>query len=218
MEKEFWLERWERAEIGFHQDAVNPWLARHWPRLAAAPGAKVFVPLCGKSLDMVWLRKQGHPVIGVELSPLAVEAFFDEQGVSPSTSHSANFQQCEADGIRILCGDFFDLSQADLGGAVTVYDRASLVALPPEMRQRYAQHMLKLLPAGARTLLVTFEYDQEQMSGPPFAVTPEDVQALYSVGARVEQLERIDVLEENERFKARGLTSLHENIFMLTKV
>lgn len=217
MDKEFWLTRWERAEIGFHQDTVNAHLARHWSRLAAAPGSTVFVPLCGKSLDMVWLRSQGHPVVGVELSPLAVEAFFDEQGVSPSTSHGGHFQQCEADGIRILCGDFFDMSRADLDGAVTVYDRASLVALPPDMRQRYAQHMLDLLPAGARILLVAFEYDQAQMGGPPFAVAPDEVHALYGAGAKVELLERTDVLTENAHFKARGLTALHENIFMLTR-
>lgn len=217
MDKEFWLERWERAEIGFHQGAVNPHLARHWNRLGAAPGSTVFVPLCGKSLDMVWLRKNGHRVVGVELSPLAVEAFFAEQGVSPSTSHSAHFQQCEADGIRILCGDFFDMTQADLDGAVTVFDRASLVALPPDMRQRYARHMLDILPAGARTLLVAFEYDQSAMGGPPFAVTPEEVHALYGARADVELLERADVLEENAHFKARGLDRLHENIFLLTR-
>jgi thiopurine S-methyltransferase len=217
MEKEFWLERWERAEIGFHQDDINPWLARYWHRLAAAPGSKVFVPLCGKSLDMAWLRKNGHSVVGVELSPLAVEAFFDEQGISPATTQTARFRECEADGIRILCGDFFDMTRADLDGATAVYDRASLVALPPEMRQRYAQHMLDILPAGARSLLVTFEYDQSIMGGPPFAVTPDEVHALYSGGAEVELLERSDVLEENERFKARGLNALHENIFMLTR-
>lgn len=217
MKKEFWLERWERAEIGFHQDETNPWLARYWPRLGAAPESKVFVPLCGKSLDMAWLRKNGHSVLGIELSPLAVEAFFDEQGVTPTTSKSGEFQQCEADGIRLLCGDFFKLTREDLDGATTVYDRASLVALPTEMREQYARHMLDILPGGARTLLVTFEYDQSVMGGPPFAVTPDEVHKLYSEGADVELLERANVLEENERFKARGLTALHENIFMLTR-
>jgi len=217
MEKEFWLERWERAEIGFHQDVTNPWLARHWPRLTPAPGSQVFVPLCGKTLDMVWLRQQGHPVLGVEVSPVAVRDFFDEQGLCPASTQNGHFQQCEADGIRILCGDFFQLTSEDLAGVDTVFDRASLVALPPEMQQRYAEHMLAILPQGARTLLVTFEYDQSLMTGPPFTVTPDRVHELYSGGAKVELLERIDVLEDNERFKSRGLTSLHENIFMLTK-
>lgn len=217
MEKEFWLERWAKQEIGFHQNEINPYLSRHWQRAAPAPGGMVFVPLCGKSLDMVWLRQQGHPVLGVEFSPLAVQAFFDELKISPSTSHNNHFEQCEADGIRILCGDFFKMTREDLGGATTVYDRASLVALPPDMRPRYAQHMLEILPTGARTLLLTFEYDQSKMSGPPFAVTPAEVHALYSEGADVEQLERIDALPGNERFRARGLSEMYENVFLLTK-
>lgn len=217
MEKEFWLERWAKQEIGFHQNEVNPFLARHWERVAPPAGGKVFVPLCGKSLDMVWLREQGYPVLGVELSPLAVQAFFDELKITPSTAKNEHFQQCEADGIRILCGDFFKMTRADLDGATTVYDRASLVAMPPEMRPRYAKHMMEILPGGARILLLTFEYDQSKMSGPPFAVTPDEVRTLYSDGARVEQIERIDALPGNERFRTRGLTEMYENIFLLTK-
>lgn len=216
MKKDFWLERWERQEIGFHQDAVNSHLIRYWERLKAAPGSKVFVPLCGKSHDMIWLRQQGHPVLGVELSPIAVESFFAENGYTPNRSTTRNFQQCEAEGIRVLCGDFFDLTAGEMEGVDTVYDRASLVALPPEMRQKYASHMLDILPPRARILLIAFDYDQAAMPGPPFAVTPAEVEALYGQQARVEKLATIDVLDENPRFKVRGLTKLHENIFVAT--
>lgn len=217
MEKDFWLERWERQETGFHQDDVNPWLARYWETIAPAAGGTVFVPLCGKSRDMLWLRKRGHPVIGVELSPIAVEAFFTENGYAPATSTLRDFRQCEADDIRILCGDFFAMTADDLAGVDAVYDRASLVALPPAMRQKYASHMLDMLAPGTRVLLVTFEYDQTAMSGPPFAVTPEEVYALYGSRAKVEKLATIDVLEDTPRFKARGLQWLNENIFCVTK-
>jgi thiopurine S-methyltransferase len=217
MKKEFWLERWERQEIGFHQDEVNAHLISYREALDPAPGSTVFVPLCGKSRDMLWLREQGHPVIGVELSPIAVEAFFVENGYTPNTSMLRNFRQCEADGIRILCGDFFDLTADDLEGVATVYDRASLVALPPEMRQKYANHLLDILRPEAKILLITFEYDQAAMSGPPFAVTPEEVYALYGKRAKVEKLETFDILEDTPRFKARGLSRLHENIFIVTK-
>lgn len=216
MKKDFWLERWERAEIGFHQDEVNPYLVRYWPTLGSKTGKKVFVPLCGKSHDMIWLHRTGHPVVGVELSPIAVEAFFAENGYTPSTSAIRNFQQCEADDIRIMCGDFFDLTADDIRGVDAVFDRASLVALPPEMRQRYANHLMDILNPGTCILLITFEYDQSSMSGPPFAVTPDEVHALYGQRAKVDLLERIDVLEDNHRFKARGLNHLHENIFKLT--
>ncbi|GAB4114988.1 MAG: thiopurine S-methyltransferase [Sideroxydans sp.] len=216
MKKEFWLERWERAEIGFHQDEINPYLLKYWGELHAAQGGEVFVPLCGKSLDMVWLREQGHKVLGVELSAIAVRDFFSEQGKSPVHTQTAKFEQCEADGIRILCGDFFDLGKADMANVRAVYDRASLVALPPEMRERYARHLVEILPPGTQVLLVTFDYPQEEMPGPPFAVSANEVDLLYGKHAEIRLLAQENVLEQNPRFKQRGMTRLQENIFQLT--
>jgi thiopurine S-methyltransferase len=220
MKKEFWLERWERAEIGFHQNEVNPYLLQYWPELHAAQGGEaggeIFVPLCGKSLDMVWLRGQGHAVLGVELSDIAVRDFFSEQGKSPVHTQTAKFAQCEADGIRILCGDFFDLRREDMTQVRAVYDRASLVALPPEMRERYARHLVDILPAGAQVLLVTFDYPQEEMAGPPFAVSAEEVHALYDQFAQLRLLAQADILAREPRFKARGVTRMQENIFLLS--
>lgn len=219
MKKEFWLERWERAEIGFHQNDINPYLLQYWPELKVAQGGEaggeIFVPLCGKSLDMVWLREQGHTVLGVELSAIAVRDFFSEQGKSPAHTHSEKFECCEAEGIRILCGDFFDLRKEDMAQVRAVYDRASLVALPPEMRERYARHLVEILPPGSQVLLVTFDYPQEQMPGPPFAVSEAEVRALYAPYADIRLLEQADILEREPRFKARGVTRMQENIFLL---
>jgi thiopurine S-methyltransferase len=216
MKKEFWLERWERAETGFHQDEINPYLRQHWRELGLAKGCVVFVPLCGKSLDMMWLRQQGHAVLGVELSPIAAKDFFRENGLQPRELDSGKFDCLEADGIRLLCGDFFDLSRRELSSTRAVFDRASMVALPPAMRERYVKHLVSVLPAGTQILLITFDYPQHEMSGPPFAVTPAEVEALYRDHAEVRLLARHDVLDENPRFKQRGMTRLHENIFLLT--
>ncbi|HZW24119.1 MAG TPA: thiopurine S-methyltransferase [Gallionella sp.] len=220
MKKEFWLERWERAEIGFHQDEVNPYLRRFWPELGVAAGGEaggeIFVPLCGKSLDMVWLREQGCHVLGVELSPIAVQDFFREQGMSPERASGGAFDNYLADGYCLACGDFFDLGRADMAQVSAVYDRASLVALPPEMRERYARHLVSILPAGTRILLVTFDYPQDQMSGPPFAVSEAAVRALYGADAEVRLLATEDVLEQNPRFRQRGVSRMTENIFLLT--
>lgn len=215
MEKDFWLARWERKETGFHQDEINPYLRRHWQDLHSAGGSEVFVPLCGKSRDIRWLREQGHPVLGVELSPIAVRAFFEECG---HTSHHATgkFDCFEADGIRILCGDFFDLRKDDLARTEAVYDRASLVALPPEMREAYANHLLDILPPATRILLVTFDYPQAEMPGPPFAVSPQEVERLFRNHAGIRLLAQADVLAQNPRFRERGLSRMRENIFLLT--
>ncbi|TNC96336.1 MAG: thiopurine S-methyltransferase [Gallionellaceae bacterium] len=216
MKKEFWLERWERAEIGFHQNEINPYLLRFGQKLSVSPGGEVFVPLCGKSLDMVWLRQQGGTVLGVELSAIAVQDFFKENGQSPTHSDSGKFECCEADGIRILCGDFFDLGKEDVANVSAVYDRASLVALPPEMRERYARHLAEILPPATKILLVTFDYPQAEMQGPPFAVSVNEVEALYGKYAEIRLLAQEDVLAQNPRFRERGMSRMQENVFLLT--
>ena len=215
MEKSFWHERWERQEIGFHQNEINPFLARHWQELQLSLGAKIFVPLCGKSLDMLWLRDQGHAVLGVELSPIAVQAFFRGNGYTPEHTAKENFDYYEAGSIRILCGDFFNLKKEDMKGVSAVYDRASLVALPPAMRERYVRHLLGILPPATRILLISFDYRQPEMPGPPFAVSIEEVESLYKGCADIRLLAQHDTLDENPRFRERGLTRLQENIFLL---
>jgi len=219
MHKDFWLERWASEKIGFHQDAVHPYLSDYWHDLqltGRGQDTQVFVPLCGKSHDMQWLRQQGHPVLGVELSDIAVRAFYRENGYLPQQFPHEKFVCYEADNIRILCGDFFDMGKDDLANVPVVYDRASLIALPPEMRERYARHLVSILPPAAQILLITLEYPQAQMPGPPFSVSAEEVAALYQPHAEIRLLATLDVLSQNPRFENRGLRQLQENIYLLT--
>jgi thiopurine S-methyltransferase len=209
MEPEFWHQRWESNQIGFHESQVNAYLARHYASLGLAPGQTVFVPLCGKSVDLRWLADQGAHVLGVELSPIAVESFFAEQGLTPRTRKDRAFTVWESGPIRLLCGDYFALAPADLAGVHAVYDRAALIALPPERRADYVAHLDRVLPGARRTLLVTLEYPQEQMQGPPFSVAEREVHTLFA-GARIERLGTQDVLTENPRFREKGLTRLVE--------
>lgn len=215
MHPDFWHERWRKNQIGFHQDAIHPLLRQCWSALCIAPGSRVFVPLCGKSRDMLWLRAQGYEIVGVEISRLAVEAFFEENGLQPAVVEQAGFHVYETEGLRIFCGDFFALTAADLAGASAVYDRASLVALPPEMRRAYAEHLAGLLAPGTKTLLVAFEYPQHQMDGPPFSVDEAEVYALYAGHCAVSLLQAADILDDEPRFRARGVSRLHEKVYML---
>jgi len=217
MKKDFWLERWEKEEIGFHQDDYNPCLREYWQRLELDRGSPVFVPLCGKSRDMIWLEGRGHPVLGVELSAIAAKAFFDENGLTPRHARQGKFDSCESGGIRILCGDFFDLDRSMLENVRAVYDRASLIALPPAMRERYISHMAGILPPGTRILLITLDYAGEEMQGPPFAVSKQEVAESYGRHAKVTLLAEIDALdlERNARFKQRGLSRLQECVFLV---
>ncbi|MEO7320048.1 MAG: thiopurine S-methyltransferase [Nitrosospira sp.] len=216
MKKNYWRQRWEREETGFHKNETNPYLLQYWQELHPVKGSEVFVPLCGKSRDMLWFREQGHSVLGVELSIIAVQAFFEENGLTPHHVACGKFDHYEANGIRILCGDFFELDKDHLDKARAVYDRASLIALPPEVREHYARHLLSILPAASQILLITFDYPQPEMAGPPFAVSAGEVEALYHDHAEIRLLAQVDILAQEPRFQEHGLSRLHEGIFLLT--
>jgi thiopurine S-methyltransferase len=213
MNREYWLDKWERHDTAFHQDDVNADLRSFWQSLDPRPGETVFVPLCGKSSDMLWLRERGHAVVGVELSRSAVESFFSENGISVAWSRQGTFDVAESDRIRIFCGDVFDLTPDNLENVTAVYDRAAMVALPADMRERYVAHLTDVLAKGTRILLVTLDYPQQEMNGPPFSVSPAEVERLYSDRAQTSTLSRRDIIANEPRLAERGITSLHSCIF-----
>ncbi|MGY2195912.1 thiopurine S-methyltransferase [Pseudomonas pergaminensis] len=216
MEPKFWQERWARNQIGFHLPEVNPYLQRHWPQLALAQGAQVLVPLCGKSLDLMWLASHGLRVMGVELSEQAVEAFFSEQNLVPRITRRGAFTVYQADLIEVWCGDFFALDAEALTDCTGLYDRAALIALPPLMRAQYAEHLNHLLRSGCQGLLVTLDYDQTQKAGPPFAVTDDEVRVLFGAEWTLGVLEEQDILGESWKFVQDGVTRLDERVYQLT--
>lgn len=217
MEAEFWLGRWNKGQIGFHQQDVNASLRAHWADLGVPSAARVFVPLCGKSRDMLWLRAQGHEVVGVELSRIAARDFFSENGMTPDVRVQGKFERWSAEGVSVLCGDLFDLAPADLEGAEAVYDRASLIALPRAMRERYAAAMRALLPPGARTLLVTLRYPDGQMEGPPFSVDEAEVRRLHADAWDVERLSSVDATASVPHLREKGASDVQEEAFRLRR-
>lgn len=182
MQAEFWHERWSSNQIGFHEDVENPLLVTHFAALGVPKSARIFLPLCGKTLDIDWLLSNGYRVAGAELSPLAVASLFDRLRLSPAVeTHGGNTRDItrwSAAGLDVFVGDIFALSAAVLGGVDAVYDRAALIALPGDMRSRYAAHV-DAITKGAPQLLITLDYDQRQMAGPPFAVSEAEIRRLY---------------------------------------
>ena len=210
-----WHERWAAGRIGFHEPEVNALLADYWPGLDAGP--RVLVPLCGKSIDLLWLAERGHDVIGVELVTTAVEQFFTEARLTPVVDTVAAGRRFTAGNIVIYAADMFDLGRDEIGVFDAVYDRAALVALPAEVRPRYVRHLTGLLGAPATGLLVTMEYDQTRMSGPPFAVAESEVMATFGQALDVATLySNPTALEHNPKFAERGLPTLTERVYRLT--
>lgn len=215
MEDNFWIERWREGQTHFHMERVTPLLQKYWPSLALPQGSRVLVPLCGKSLDMVWLAQQGHQVLGIELSPLAVEQFFKENHLEATVHETAMGTHHVADNIEIICGDIFQVSGDTFAACSGVYDRAALVALPQTMRARYVQHVYGQLADDYRGLLLTLDYDQNQMAGPPFAVDEAQVQTLYDGHSTATVLDQRDILEKEPKFAERGLTRLDTVVYRL---
>ena len=217
MHHDFWHERWRTGQVGFHQSAVHPFLARWWPSLGVRAGARVYVPLCGKSLDMAWLAGRGHGIVGSELSPIAIRDFFAGQGLAPLRSEQDGFIRHSAGPYTILQGDALALTPEQTGPIEAVYDRAALVALPPEMRVAYAASLARLTSPGARVLLVAFEYPQEMKGGPPFSVEAREIRELFETAFTVREVERLDILAESPKFAEIGIPALFETAVVLER-
>lgn len=217
MQPDFWHQRWQDNQIGFHQDQPTPLMLKHWPSLEVPAGAQVFVPLAGKTHDMAWFAASGYRVLGVELSRIAVEAFFEERGLSPTVRESRYGRHYEAGNIELICGDAFGLDEAALSGCSAVFDRAAVIALPPALRQRYVGELHARLPAGCRGLLITLEYPQHEKDGPPFSVVEDEVRELYAPDWDVTTLERRDILEQQPKFADEGVTALETVVYRLQR-
>ncbi len=215
MEANFWKTIWEEGKTGFHQGVYHEKLLQYFPELKASRGQNIFVPLCGKTKDMFWLHEQGLIVRGIELHGPAIQAFFEENKLPlPKISMDENYLNYNAGNITISCGDFFKVTEENFYDFV--YDRASLVALPEDMRKDYAKVITRVLKKGGKCLLIGYEYDSAELEGPPFSVTEKEIRSLYEKNFSVKLLERERPKGEAGRLSAAH--SLSQTVFLLEKL
>ena len=217
MKIKFWEQRWDEGSIGFHLAEVNPYLVKYWSQMNALKGATVLVPMCGKSLDLMWFVSQDFNVLGVECSKKAINEFSTEQNLNLQTKQGKHFVEHSNLSLTMLEGNFFHLDREDLSNVSLVYDRASLVALPEDMRRQYVELLAKNLPENVSILLVTIEYKQSLMSGPPFSVSSNEIEQLYKPHFLVEIIYEQDVINNQPRFKQRGLDSMIERVYKISR-
>lgn len=219
MDTQFWHQKWHSNDIGFHEGEANALLVTNFHQLKLPTGSRVFVPLCGKTRDIAWLLHQGYRVVGAELSEVAVMQLFaelrDELGIEPTISTMGSLTHHQAHGSKlpaldVFVGDIFALTPEQLGSVDAIYDRAALVALPAEMRTRYTQHLLQLTNQ-APQLLICFDYQQSVMPGPPFAISPFELQRHYGDSHQIELLTSVMVPGG-----LKGKCPAQENLWMLT--
>ncbi len=211
MKTNYWHQKWERGDIGFHENEANPLLIEHFEKLNLAKGSRVFLPLCGKSRDAAWLLASGYRVVGAELSELAITALFKELGLEPEISKVGELTRYSAKDIDMLVGDIFDVSAKHLGPINTIYDRAALVALPAFIRLQYTAHLMNITNA-APQLLITYEYNQLLMDGPPFSVNEIEVKRHYGAAY---QLKSVEI--KNVAGGLKGKVASTETVWLLQK-
>ena len=217
MDKAFWEQRWQNRDIAFHQPHVHEQLKQLWPLLNLPRESAVFVPMAGKSRDMIWLATQGHRIIGVELSDIAVREFFTEGGQTPARTSEGRFEISSAGPFSLYCGDFFDLRPEALSDVVAVYDRAALIALPAAVRKRYAETLAHILPRDAIIFLVALDYPEHEISGPPFSVPRQEIERLFGETFKVAVLDARDGLAACANLRKRGVTKLEETTYLLRR-
>lgn len=211
MEADFWHKKWELNEIGFHKTEANPLLVKHLVQLRINEGDRIFLPLCGKTLDIGWLLQQGFQVVGVELSGLAIEQLFEQLELKPQIAEIGSLKRYSAKNLDVFVGDIFAISRELIGHIDAIFDRAALVALPSEMRIQYAKHLIDITN-NAPQILITFEYDTKGVSGPPHAISENEITTHYGAYYQLKTLER-----ENLRGGIKGKSEAIERVWLLSK-
>ena len=209
----FWHDRWKNQLTRWHRAEYNDLMLKHWHSLNAPDGSEVLVPLCGKSLDMLWLAEQGYSIVGLEMVEQAIHTFFNENQLSPESTQFGKLVKHSSPPFTIFQGDVFAL-EAGTVQADAWYDRAAMVAIPPSTRESYVQQIRQQTKPGALGLLITLTYPQHEADGPPFSLTDEDAFSLFSEGFEIERLEVIDVSDE----KGRGVSSVTSSVFKITRL
>jgi len=213
-----WLEYWENNETNWHSDVVTQELEEYLGLLKLEPGDTVFFPLCGKSLDMIYMLNRGFSVIGVELSEIGIKQFFHENGLDFTISEVGAFNLYSSKNIEIYCGDFFSLTTKQLCGVKAVFDRKSLIALDRNLRQKYVKHLNDIISLGVRILLITLHYPQHQMSGPPFSVDKSEVESLFSMAFKYQELKSFRDIENRSKLAHAGVDYIENAAYCLQKV
>ena len=210
-----WLDRWKKGTTGWHRSDINPELIENINQLAKVRPQKIFVPLCGASLDMKYLINQGFYVVGVELSPLAIDRFFKENQIEYKVSKVEGFNLYQGKNIEIYCGDFFKLKKNYLYDASCVYDRAALIALNPDLQKKYVVHLKEILPNSSKILLLTMFYPQNEMEGPPYSVGDDDVEDLFSESKAIKKISFLNETKSSLKPDDLILTYLFKNVYLI---
>jgi thiopurine S-methyltransferase len=224
---------------GWHLAEVNESLVKHGSHILPADdtcqdyAARIFVPLCGKTVDMAYLAsKQNVEVIGLDGIRLPLEEFATEHPSLqivplPASNSGDKYERLAGKNISFLKGDYFDLDETAAGGRFdAVWDRASIIAIEPHLREQYVETMSRVIKPGGTLLVSTLERrtgsEEGRNSGPPFSVPEAEVRRLYEGQNWVESVTLVEETDQfakspadAERFSSSGVTSMYNLVFVI---
>lgn len=202
MNKVFWNNKWENNEIGFHQNNVTPLLKKYLHYFLDKNSIKksCLLPLCGKTFDLIYLSEFFKEVTGVELIKKAIEDFYIENNLEMRTRNSS----ISSKNIEIFNEDFFSFNKSENKKYSYIFDRASLIAISPVSREKYVQSIKRSMSTNCKIFLITIEYKQDQIEGPPFSLSDDDVKSLFK-DFKLEKLCRESVIGQNQKFKGLNI-------------
>lgn len=212
--QDFWLKKWEINDIFFHRKEVNPDIIEYFPKLNLQANSRVFVPLCGKSKDMTWLLSAGYSVIGNELSSIACETFFAEQNVVPNITEQGSFVEYQYTNIKLLCGDFFKLTSSEVGQIDAVYDSKALIALPPDLRKKYIDHLVHLSNRMTKYFVIILE-TEDKIQSPPYPLTSMDVKELFGSNFEFKIAKSSPLTRLSDHLIKKGYKNVTETIMFI---
>lgn len=215
MSNKIWKSMWKHNQFQFHQPIINPLLQQYLPQLQLSANDDILVPLCGKSLDMDLLIDSGYHVIGIELSKIAIQAYFDARNIKPQHEKKGQFIRWWHNDIEIWCGDIFNLTDNDISHVKTLYDCASLTALPSESRPHYVQHFYEKLSKQSQILLITTESaDEHQLESA--SMIDSEVQSLYENYYQIELLHGQSSLKQDPEHPGAAIMPMDEKVYLFT--
>lgn len=217
MNKKNWLEKWKKKETKFDQMQVNPYLIKYEKIFESLEGKKIFIPLCGKSIDILWFLTHGAEVIGVEFSEVAIETFLSENNLIYKKVDKHPFIFYHADSLKFICGDLFQLEKNDVGEFDWIYDRASLIALDDMARVQYANKIFQLSSNQSKMFLITLSYGTTTLEPPPYSVTDEEVYSLFSKNFQIATLSKNENMDIMPHLIQAGFPNLNDRVYLLTQ-
>ena len=217
MSNKIWKDKWKRNDIAFHQSTSNHLLKKYISQLNISAGADILVPLCGKSLDMNILANLGYNVIGIELSNIAIKAYFEALNVKPTREKYKRFITWKYKNTEIWCGDIFDLTKKEIGHIGVLYDNTSLTAFSPDIRPQYVQHFHDMLSEKNQILLITTETPDETQINSAMTIDDE-IQSLYERQYHITLLHGERVITHDPEQPDEAKRPMEEKVYILETI